>query len=607
MKEETRSDLSTPSTRQAIRRLLVESVIPLRKLFIGSLICMLAVAGFTAALAWSTKLIVNEVFVAANASAAIGVALLVIGVSLGKSLSQYVNSILSVQINRKVAIRYQKQVFRKFLFQNVQEFAGIAAPRHMAKVNLWGSACGQVVLALTNKFLTDILTLIALVGVMIWQDPVMSLVTAVLFPLIFFLVSNLTRRVRELSKAQAELAGNISTAGIEAISGIKTVKSYGLEEKSFARFSDAVAAMEKRLYAIARATSATVPLMELLGGICIGLFVIYASWQTLSQGKTPGEFTAFITAFLLAYQPAERITKTMVAVQRNLVHVEDMFAFLDQPDPNDSRGEGSLDDVAPSITFEDVSFEYDASSPALHGVQAAIKPGERVAIVGRSGAGKTTLVDLVQGFYPPTSGRILIGGVDINTIPEAELRRHVALISQDVFLFEGSLRDNIADGRADATPEEITDAADRAAVSGFAAQLEKGLDTPVGPNGTSLSGGQKQRVGIARALVKQAKVYIYDEATSALDGENERAIMKATLGRESDSTILFITHRPSTLEWVDRIMVMKDGKLVAFGAHEELVESSKAYRSLFNLAVEQQKKAKGRYGRILGFFQRNTG
>ncbi|SFB11619.1 ATP-binding cassette, subfamily B [Poseidonocella pacifica] len=596
--------LAEPAARQSIIR-LVKEVVPDRwKLFASALICMIAVAGFTGALAWSTKLIVNDVFVADDAVAARWVAVLVIGISLGKGIAQYCNSILSVQIKRRVAAFYQRKIFHKVLRQSVQDFAGLSAPRHMAKIGLYGTSAGTIIIALTSKFLTDMLTLVALVGVMIWQDPMMSLITAILFPAIFLLVNRLTLRVRKLAQAQAELQGTIGAAGIEAIHGIKTVKSYGLEEKTYKRFSDAIEALEKRLFEIARATSATVPLMEVLGGICIGLFVIYASWQTTTEGKTPGEFTAFITAFLLAYQPAERVSKTMVELQKSIIHVETMFDMLDKAMPDESRGTGSLEHATPSITFENVSFEYDAETPALHNVSAEIKPGERVAIVGRSGAGKTTLVDLVQGFYPPTSGRILIGGVDITDVPEAELRRHVALISQDVFLFEGSLRDNLSDGRQGATEEEIQDAANRAAVTEFANKMVQGLDTQVGPNGQSLSGGQKQRVGIARALVKKAKVYIYDEATSALDGENERAIMGATLGQESDSTILFITHRPSTLEWVDRIMVMKDGKLVAFGPHEELVETSKAYRALFNLVVSEQRKAKGRYGGIMSLFAR---
>lgn len=588
-----------PATFDAAKRAIRETLRPRLGLYLLSILFMISAAGFTGALAWSTKLIVNDVFVEDNATNAIWVALVVIGVSIGKGGSQYLANVLAEQFTRTISADYQRKIFHKLITRPIPEFAGIHPSRFMAQVTTFGAATAQAVVTLSSKILMDVITLVALVVVMIMQDPIMTLGCAVMFPLIFFLVGRLTNKVRGLARAEAELAGNVGAIGIEAIQGIKTVKSYGLENKTFDRFVEAVDGLEERMVKIARAQQATVPLMEIIGGFVIGSFVIYASYQTIVNGKTPGEFTAFITAFLLAYQPAERISQLMVDLQKNLVQTEQMYGLLDAPEPVESKLTGSLNGVDSSIRLTDLKFDYGPEKPALIGLNAEIKPGERVAIVGRSGAGKTTLIDLVQGFYAPTGGKIELGGVDVTTVPAAELRRNLALISQEVFLFDGTIRENIRDGNPNATDAQIEDAAQRAQVAAFASKLSKGLDTPIGANGSSLSGGQKQRIGIARALVKHAKVYIFDEATSALDGENERAIMASTLGQEKGSTTLFVTHRPSTLEWVDRIMVLEDGQLVGFDSHANLVETSEAYRTLFNLAVKAEEKPKSRYARML--------
>ena len=594
-----------PSSFEAVKRAIRESLYPRWRLYLLSILFMISTAAFTGGLAYSTKLIVNDVFVADNAEGAIWVALLVIGVSLGKGGSEYTANVIAEQFTRSIGASYKRKIFEKLMQRPVQEFAGVHPSRYLAKINTYGQAASQSVVMVANNLLMDSITLLALVTVMILQDPVMTLGCAVIFPLVFFLVGKLTDTIRGLAKNEAELSGEVDAIGVEAIQGIKTVKSYGLEAKTNQRFSAAVDKLEARMVGIAKTQHLTVPIMEILGGFVIGGFVIYASYQTLVNGKTPGEFTAFITAFLLAYAPAERISQKLVELQKSLVQTEQMFALLDAPSTVKEKLIGTLASTTSAITFSNVKFDYGPDKPALNDINAQIAPGERVAIVGRSGAGKTTLIDLVQGFYAPTSGQIKIGDVDINTVPYGNLRQHIALISQEVFLFDGTIRENIRDGNPAATDAQIEDAAKRAQVMQFAASLPKGLDTPIGANGSALSGGQKQRIGIARALVKQAKLYIFDEATSALDGQNERAIMASTLGQDKNVTTLFITHRPSTLEWVDRIMVLEDGHLVGFDSHTNLVQNSEAYRTLFNIAQQAEVAPKSRYARMLSALFRN--
>lgn len=582
---------SARAARETAVRLLKEALPRHWKLFALSLVCMVGVAGFTAALAYTTQLIVNDVFVANDASAAIGVAFLVMGVSVAKAGFDYANSVIAVLFNRSIASRYQKYVFHATVTKDIWHFAGQQPATQMAQIMLFGNASGKAVTAICNRLLTDSVTVVALVIVMILQDPWMSLAAAVLFPVIFFLVATLSRKVREVANQETELTGALYSIGSETFQGIKTVRSYRLEDKSIGLFNDAVNLLQQRLLGFAKIMAATVPLMEVLGGIMIGLFVIYAAWQTVTQGQTPGEFTAFITAFLLAYQPAERVSKTWVELQKSLIQVGRMYALLDKPPVQDDAGTRTLDAAAPSIRFDDVTFRYSRTAPALNSVSFEIAAGQRVAIVGRSGAGKSTLIDLVLRFYDPTQGHVLIGGEDLREVTMKSLRQSIAFISQDVFLFDGTIRDNIRDGKDDATDAEIEEAARRAQLGSVIEALPKGLDTIVGPNGSNLSGGQKQRVGIARALCKHAKIYIFDEATSALDAENERRILECVVHELTGATVLFVTHRPAALSYVDVVLMLDAGQIVAFDAHQKLERENDRYRTLFNLAMQVETDA----------------
>lgn len=576
-------DAETLTPFATARYLLREAVPPRWKLLLLSIFCMAGVAGFTAALAYSTRLIVNDVFVAEDTSAAINVALLIIGVSIGKSAFQYGNGVISVLFHRSVASAYQKMIFKKVLEKDVWHFLGKHASAQMNQVRLFGNASAEVIVNLSNKLLTEALTVIGLFIVMIIQDPLMTLVSCLLFPIIFLMVSYLSKRIRSAANAEAEMEGAFFAVGSEAFAGIKTIKTYGLQDKMLNRFNQAVQKLEKRIFGIAKVTSATIPLMELLGGLVIAMFVIYAAWQTITHGKTPGEFTAFITAFLMAYQPAERLSNIWVEVQRSLMHAKRMLKLIHEPVQRREYGGRSIEDAAANITFENLNFEYKEGVPALCNVSFEAQAGERVAVVGRSGAGKTTLIDLVMRFYDPTVGVVRIGGIDLHDVTEYSLRSQIALISQDVFLFDGSIRENIRDGNPAASDEEIEHVARIAALSDIIEKFEDGLDTQVGPNGMSLSGGQKQRVGIARALAKDAKILIFDEATSALDGENERKIMSNLLEEIPGRTILFVTHRASTLQYVDRVLLLESGHLLAFDTPTQLARDSAYFRDLFHI------------------------
>ncbi len=572
---------------QITKRLILESIPPRWKLYVFSILLMTGVASFTSALAWSTKLIVNEVFVEGSLMRAWSVAALVVGVSAALSICEYGNAVVGKVMNRQISSSYQRKLFNSLVDKDLTFFSKGHPAAVMQQVFMSGRMAASVVVRLCNNMLTDVLTLIGLIGVMVVQDPFMSITVLVLFPLIFLLVTTLSGRIKAIAKAEATLLGKVHSVGVETFQGMKTVKSYQLEDRTKNRFSDAVQALEDRILSIARVTAATMPFMQLLGGLVLGLYVIYASWQTVSNGKTPGEFTAFITAFLLAYQPAERVSKAMVDIQNAIVLSNNMFTMMEIPVRLKATGTTTLDDRPASLQFDEVSFNYEGRVPALNKVSFALEAGQNVAIVGRSGAGKTTLIDLVQRFYDPVEGAVQIGGVDLRELSHDALRNSTALISQDVFLFEGTIRDNILDGRGDASEEEVMEVVREAKLAEVIAEMPKGLDTQVGANGGALSGGQKQRVGIARAMLKQSKIVIFDEATSALDGESEREILSRVIKSNPDKTMLFVSHRPAILQWVDKVMLMEGGKLLAMDSHENLMANFPIYRSLFNLEAEE--------------------
>lgn len=578
--------VNTPTGDDALKtakRLIKETIPKRKKIITASIVCMVGVSVFTAALAYTTKLIVNDVFVAKDAGAAIEVAIIVIFVSFSKSLFHYGNAVLQTVLNRSISSFYQKEAFQKTLRREISFFNGKHASDHMAQIRLYGMAAGQAVTAICSRFLTEVLTLVALFVVMFLQDTLMTLYSIVIIPIIFGLVSFLSRKIRKVAKEETDLSGHYFAAGSEALAGVRTVKSYNLERKSIEKFNSSVDALEDRIFGISKVTAATHPIMEFLGGLVLGVFVIYAAWQTITYGKTPGEFTAFITAFLLAYQPASKISKLWVELQKSLTQSFFMFRLIDTKPKSVSCGNKSLQSGNGSVNFSNVSFGYENDEVSIDKVSFNLEPGDKVAIVGKSGAGKSTLVDLILGFYSPTDGMIEIGSMDISSISPMDLKNHIAFISQDVFLFDDTIEENIKDGFASASHEEIIAAVKSAQVDGFAEDFPLGLQTRVGANGSNLSGGQKQRVAIARGLLKRASIYIFDEATSALDVENEREIMTALLETLKNETVIFVTHRPALFEYVDKVLMLEKGRVVGFDEPSKIDKTSTEFRELFGV------------------------
>ena len=580
-----RSQPDVISSKEAVRngRRLLREVVPRHwRLILVSFGCIIGVASFTGGLAASTRLIVDDVFSDGDAAAALWVALLVFGITAAKSFFQYANTVIRVVLQRSVSVSYQKRLFAHVLRQDMAFFGTQHPSTQMLLIQMYGQSSGRTVAQVLNQMLVDGLTVVALFVVMLIQDPLLTVIASLAVPPIIGLVAYLSKRIRTVSSAEMGAAGMYFSIGSEVLKGIKTVKSFQLERKSNRRFRAALKELEQRAYMLARISSATIPIMEFLAGLVIGLFVMFASWQISTSDATAGQFTAFITAFLMAYQPAERFSNSWVQVQQGLVFVQRMYDLLDKDISDKRYGNEAFGDLAPEISLDNVSFSYGSHSPALKDISLAIRAGERVAVVGRSGAGKSTLIDVLQRFQDPQKGEVRIGGLDLRQLSREALHESIAYISQDVFLFDSTIADNIAVGNPAATREDIQQAAERAQLGSLIAQLPKGVDTPIGPNGNALSGGQRQRIAIARGILKDAKVYIFDEITSALDGQTEREVMTELTKALTEATLIFITHRASTLDYVDRVIVLKDGQLQGFDTPDGLQRDSAEFRVLFN-------------------------
>ncbi len=347
---------------------------------------------------------------------------------------------------------------------------------------------------------------------------------------------------------------------------------------------EGIKAVEKLSNKIAAVQARVDPLMETLGGMAVAAAVIYAGWRNLTFGDTPGQFFAFVTALLMASDPARRLSKLQLQLTTAAVGVKMMYELLDKPAAEvDADNRPDLAVSQGEVRFEDVVFSYDSNTPVLRGLNLVAPAGRTTALVGLSGAGKTTVFNLLQRFWEPAAGVIRIDGQPISEVSVASLRSQIALVSQDVFLFEGTIRDNIAAGRKDATEEEIIAAAKAAQADEFIRSLPHGYDTQVGELGSQISGGQRQRISLARAFLKNAPIILLDEPTSALDSETEQSIQEALQELTRGRTTIVIAHRLSTVANADVIHVMDKGQVIESGRHRELIERGGLYAKLYRI------------------------
>ncbi len=426
------------------------------------------------------------------------------------------------------------------------------------------------------------LTLIAALAFMLMTDPVLALLSLVIFPVCVAPVIIFGRKVRKYSRQSQEYLAGLSSVLQENVSGARVVKAFGMEAYEEEKFERENRSVFGRLIKTVLARNINQPLMEFVAGLGIVAMMMYVRVRHLEVG----DFFAFAAALGMLYQPAKMLSKVHMEIQKAMGAAERIFSLLDEPiDVEESPDAVDFQEELREIRLEGVGFDY-GDKPVLQDVNLTIRAGETVALVGSSGSGKSTLVSLVPRFYDPTRGRLCLNDHDLTTLSLKSLREHVALVTQDTFLFDDTISANIAYGREDAEPDAVIAAARKANAHEFIQQLPKGYDTKVGERGGNLSGGQRQRIAIARAIYRDAPILILDEATSALDNESERLVQEAINAMMKGRTSIVIAHRLSTIQHADRILVLQEGRIVEEGSHTDLLEQNGIYKHLYQLQFQ---------------------
>ena len=569
-------------TPAMIRRLLTEYGLGHWRRYATAFALMAVSAGCTALTAYLMGQVVNVAYVNRNFPAIVALGLITVVLFVVKGASTYGHSVILARIASRIVAGNQRRMFGKLLNESVAYFSTRHSSEFLARMSTGALSASLVLNLLITAIGRDLLALIGLAAVMILQDPLMSLGTLVVAPPAVWFIRKLVRRIRAIAGNQFAGGAQILETVQEAINGVRVVKAFALEEEMQRRLETSIAIVEQASNKMARLSNRSGPLMETLGGVAVALAVIYGGYWTIKTNAPPGAFFSFIAAFLLAYEPAKRLARLNLELNSNLVGVRILFELVD------STPTEPIDDDRPPLVltsgrveFSHVTFGYRAEEPVIRDMSFIAEPGRITALVGPSGGGKSTALAVLLRFYDPQSGSILIDGQDIAGLSRRSLRRQIGYVGQQVHLFRGTVRENIAVGKLGATDDEIVAAAKAAFAHDFIMRFPGGYDTPIGEHGLRLSGGERQRVAIARALIKDARIILLDEATASLDSESERQVQEAFARLCRGRTTLIVAHRLHTIMHADRILVIEAGTIVESGRHDELLRRGGRYASLF--------------------------
>jgi ATP-binding cassette subfamily B protein len=574
---------------ELIRRLVTEYGAKHWKKYAIAFVLMAIAAGGTALTAYLMGTIVNKAYVDRNFHAIVVIGIVTMVIFATRGAATYGQAVILSRIGNSIIAENQRKLFDRLMNQNLGFFGQRHSSEFLHRLSTGANAATGVLNLLITSVGRDLLSLIGLVAVMVIQDPLMSLFAFVIAPPALLVVRKLVKRIRNVAKAQFTGGTRLFETLQETIQGIRIVKAFTLEDRLRTRYYDNVAVVEHESNKMARISNRSSPLMETLAGVSIALGVIYGGYRTIEMSATPGEFFSFITAFLLAYEPAKRLARLQIELNAGLVGVRQLFDIIDAPstEPADDA-KPKLRIATAQVEFKDVGFGYRDDQPVLRGLSLAAEAGQMTALVGPSGGGKSTILNLILRLYEAQSGVIAIDGQNIADVSRHSLRQQIAYVGQDVFLFHGTIRDNIGFGRDNASEDEIVAAAKAANAHDFIMSFPKGYDTQAGEQGLQLSGGQRQRIAVARALIKDAKLILLDEATAALDSESERAVQDAIAHLTRGRTTIVIAHRLHTVAHADRIYVIENGVVVESGHHEDLLRKSGRYASFYRLQLQNE-------------------
>ncbi|MBW2194662.1 MAG: ABC transporter ATP-binding protein [Deltaproteobacteria bacterium] len=577
----------TSNDWQILKSRVLPLVKPLWRRLLIAMVCMMLVGALTAAAAYLVKPVLDEIFFKKDMTMLKILPFAIMLLYLLKGLAYFGQAYLMNFVGHKIIKQLRDELYSHIQRLSLSFFdcheTGVLMARIMNDVN--------IVKAMVTKGVTGLIqhsfSIIGLVFVIFYRDWKLALIAAVVFPLATIPIVKFGRRMRRLSaKCQESMAG-ISSFLLETFTGNKIVKAFGMESYEDLHFFEKTYSLFKYEMKAVMVRAMSSPVMELLGGVGITLIVWYGGYKVIGGTSTPGTFFSFMAALIMLYEPVKKLSPINNMIQQGLAAVVRVYDILDTlSEIKEHETPKELKPGGHSLLFKDVSFKY-SDDTVLKGVNLEVQAGEILALVGMSGGGKTTLVNLIPRFYEVTKGAILIDGIDIRELSLASLRSQIGIVTQDPILFNDTIRNNVAYGKPEASEQEVMEAARSAYAYDFVNGFSDKFNTVVGERGVRLSGGQKQRICIARALLKNAPILILDEATSSLDTESERAVQKALDNLMKGRTTFVVAHRLSTVRHADRIIVIVGGKIVEVGKHEELFSLNGEYRKLYDMQFEE--------------------
>ncbi len=565
-----------------VYRRLLSHVVPHWQRFALGLAAMVVLGATEPALAAILKPTFDGSFVDKDVATVALMSVLLVVLFGVRGLSSYVSALAMASVASQVVMDLRRQMFSKLVELPNEVFDEASSGALVSKVTYDASQVTDAATQVITVLVRDTVLVVGLMGVMLYHNWKLTLIGLLAAPLVVLVVKHFTVRLRRVSFELQRLMGMTTHVVQETLEGRKVVRSFGAQEHVRGRFAGTANKLRQFEVKFAAAAAIISPIAQLVTACGLALMLYLAARESAANAMTVGTFASFFAAMGLLFSPLKRLVSINARLQRGIAAATSVFALVDQPSEPDT-GTHVIGRARGEVRFAGVTFAYPGTSePAVKEVDLTIAAGERVALVGPSGSGKSTLAHLLLRFYCPQQGRVCVDGIDVNEITLSSLREQIALVSQEVVLFEGSVRENIAYGPLARRPEEaLRRAVEAGAAREFIDRLAQGIDTQVGENGVRLSGGQRQRLAIARAFLKDAPILILDEATSSLDNQSERAIQKALHDLSEGRTTLIIAHRLSTIEDADRIVVMEHGRILDSGSHAELLERSTLYASLY--------------------------